>query len=147
MAIAEGATVHVGTRSEAARRLALDLGAASASDAATPPPEPLDAALLFAPSGELIPVIMSALDRGATLAIAGIHLSPPGQLDYQRHLFYEKRITTATANTRTDGEEFLELANRIGLRVEVQDFALKDADRALRSLKEGKVRGAAVLRA
>jgi propanol-preferring alcohol dehydrogenase len=147
VAIAEGATVHVGTRSKAARRLALDLGAASAADASTPPPAPLDAALLFAPSGELIPVIMSALDRGATLAIAGIHLSPPGPLDYRNHLFYEKKVTTATANTRTDGEEFLELASRIGLRVEVHPFALEEADEALTQLKEGGVRGAAVLRA
>jgi propanol-preferring alcohol dehydrogenase len=147
VAIAEGATVHVGTRSEAARRLALELGAASASDPSQPPPKPLDSALLFAPAGQLIPVIMSALDRGGTLAIAGIHVTAPGPLDYQRDLFYERKLTTATANTRRDGEEFLELAGRIGMRVSVQPFALEEGDEALRRLKQGGVRGAAVLRA
>lgn len=147
VALAEGAHVHVGTRSKAARRLAMDLGASSAADPAEAPPKPLDAALLFAPSGDLIPVIMSALDRGGTLAVAGVHVTRPGQLDYQRDLFYEKTLTTVTANTREDGEEFLALAARIGLNVSTQAYALKDADVALRALAEGRVRGAAVLKA
>lgn len=147
VALAEGAQVHVGTRSEAARRLAMDLGAASAADPAEAPSKPLDAALLFAPSGDLIPVIMSALDRGGALAVAGVHVTQPGQLDYQRDLFYEKTLTTVTANTRKDGEEFLELAGRIGLNISTQAYTLKDADKALRDLAEGRVRGAAVLKA
>lgn len=147
VALAEGAKVHVGTRSEAAQRLAMDLGAESAAGPAEAPPKPLDAALLFAPSGDLIPVVMSALDRGGTLAVAGVHVTRPGLLDYQRDLFYEKTLTTVTANTRRDGEEFLELAGRIGLMVSTQAYALKDADVALRDLAEGRVRGAAVLRA
>ena len=146
VAVAEGAQVHVATRSPAARRLARDLGASSASEPTEPPPRPLDSALLFAPSGELIPVILSALDRGGTLAIAGVHVTNPPPLDYQRHLFFEKTLTTVTANTRRDGEEFLELAGRIGLSVSTQPFALEDAGKALRALAEGKVRGAAVLR-
>ena len=147
VALADGAQVHVGTRSEAAQRLAMDLGATSAADPAQTPAKPLDAALLFAPSGELIPVIMSALDRGGTLAVAGVHVTRPGQLDYLRDLFYEKTLTTVTANTRRDGEEFLELAGRIGLSISTQPYALGDADSALRDLAEGRVRGAAVLRA
>lgn len=147
VALAQGATVHVGTRSPAAQRLALELGASSAGDASVAPGRPLDAAILFAPSGDLIPVILSALDRSGTLAVAGVHVTRPGELDYQRHLFHEKTLTTVTANTRTDGEEFLELAGRIGLSISTQPFALQEADRALRALAEGKVRGAAVLRA
>ncbi|HYN98722.1 MAG TPA: zinc-dependent alcohol dehydrogenase family protein [Actinomycetota bacterium] len=146
VAIAEGAEVHVGTRSEAAQCLALDLGAVSAADPADDPGKPLDAALLFAPSGDLIPGILQALDRGGTLAVAGVHVTQPGQLDYQRHLFYEKVLTTVTANTRKDGEEFLELAGRIGLNVSTQPYGLGEADVALRDLAEGRVRGAAVLR-
>jgi propanol-preferring alcohol dehydrogenase len=147
VARAEGAQVHVGTRSKQAQRLAMDLGAASAADPAEAPAKPLNAALLFAPSGDLIPVIMSALDRGGTLAVAGVHVTRPGRLDYQRDLFYEKSLTTVTANTLRDGEEFLALAGRIGLNISTQAYALKDADKALRDLAEGRVRGAAVLKA
>lgn len=147
VALAEGAQVHVGTRSKGARRLAMELGASSAGGPDEIPNKPLDAALLFAPSGDLIPVIMEALDRGGTLAVAGVHVTRPGQLDYRRDLFYEKTLTTVTANTREDGEGFLELAGRIGLSITTQAYALKDADTALRDLAEGRVRGAAVLRA
>ena len=148
VALAEGATVHVGTRSETARRLALELGTASAGDPFQPPAGgPLDAALLFAPSGELIPPILEALDRGGTLAIAGIHVTSPGALDYQRHLFQEKTLTTVTANTRNDGTEFLQVAARIGIRTEVQRYGLDEAEKALGDLAGGRVRGAAVLRA
>lgn len=89
---------------------------------------------------------MSALDRGGTLAVAGIHVTQPGSMDYRRDLFYEKTLTTVTANTRRDGEEFLELAARIGLSVSTQPYALKDSNVALKDLAEGRVRGAAVLR-
>lgn len=148
VALAEGATVHVGTRSETARRLALELGTASVGDPFQPPAGgPLDAALLFAPSGELIPPILEALDRGGTLAIAGIHVTSPGALDYQRHLFQEKTLTTVTANTRNDGTEFLQVAARIGIRTEVQRYGLDEAEKALGDLAGGRVRGAAVLRA
>ncbi len=146
VALAEGATVHVGTRSKAAQRLALELGVASASDADKPPPRPLDSAILFAPAGNLIPVILSALDRSGTLAVAGIHVTAPGQLDYQRDLFNEKTLTTITANTRRDGDEFLDLAGRIQLAISTQSFPLEKADKALAALATGNVGGAAVLR-
>jgi propanol-preferring alcohol dehydrogenase len=147
IALAEGATVHVATRSKAARRLALELGASSASGPRQPPDQPLDAALLFAPAGDLIPVAMEALDRGGTLSVAGVHMTPPGRFDYQKHLFFEKTLTTVTANTRQDGEQFLALAARIGVKVSTQPYQMAEADRALRDLAEGMVRGAAVLRA
>jgi alcohol dehydrogenase, propanol-preferring len=145
VALAEGATVHVLTRSADARRHALELGAASAGPADAAPPEPLDSAIIFAPAGELVPVALEALDRGGTLALAGIHLSTIPALDYGRHLFQERQIRSVTANTRADGEEFLALAARIGLRVTVQPFPLEEADRALADLAHDRVTGAAVL--
>src|SRR5665213_4403650 len=107
IALAEGARVHVMTRSAEARRLALNLGAASVQGADDPPPEPLDAAVLFAPVGTLVPPALEALDRGGTLAVAGIHLSDVPVLDYQRHLFQERTLRSVTANTRADGVAFL----------------------------------------
>jgi len=145
VALAEGATVHVLTRSAPARALAIELGAASAADAADPPPEPLDAAILFAPAGELVPVALAALDRGGTLAVAGIHLSDIPALNYQQHLFQERTLRSVTANTRQDGAEFLEIAGRIGIRVTVSRYPMADADRALADLAADRVNGAAVL--
>src|SRR5437763_620847 len=144
--VAEGARVHVLTRGHQARQLALELGAASAGDTADAPPEPLDAAILFAPVGDLVPVALRALAPGATLAIAGIHLTDIPPLTYADHLFQERAVCSVTANTRRDGEEFLALAARIGIEVTTTPFALDDADRALRALARGEVRGAAVLR-
>jgi alcohol dehydrogenase, propanol-preferring len=145
VAIAEGATVHVLTRSDDARRLAMDIGAASAGDAYDAPPEPLDAAILFAPVGDLVPVALSGLDRGGTLAIAGIHLTDIPVLNYEQHVFYERSVRSVTANTRHDGEEFLAIAAKVGLRVTVTPYPLSEADRALSDLRADRVRGAAVL--
>lgn len=145
VALAEGATVHVMTRAAAARALAIELGCASAQGAADRPPEPLDAAILFAPVGELVPVALEALRPGGTLAIAGIHLSDVPPLDYQRHLFHEKQLRSVEANTREDGRELLATAARIGLRVSTQPYAFTDADRALADLRADRVNGAAVL--
>ncbi|WP_034267434.1 zinc-binding alcohol dehydrogenase family protein [Haloechinothrix halophila] len=145
VALAEGATVHVLTRSEAARRLALELGAASAGAAADAPPESLDAAILFAPVGSLVPPALEALDRGGVLAIAGIHLTDVEHLNYQRHLFYEKELRSVTANTRADAREFLEFAGRHRLSVRTTPYPLDDALQALRDLATDRVNGAAVL--
>jgi propanol-preferring alcohol dehydrogenase len=145
VALHEGATVHVMTRGAEARGLALALGAASAVGPADPPPEPLDAAILFAPAGDLVPVALRALDRGGTLAIAGIHLSDVPPLRYEQDLFYERQVRSVTANTRRDGEEFLALAARIPVRTTTTPYPLGQADRALADLAHGRVRGAAVL--
>jgi propanol-preferring alcohol dehydrogenase len=145
IALAQGARVHVLTRSEDAQRHALDLGAHSAGPADAAPPELLDAAILFAPAGELVPVALGALNRGGTLAIAGIHLSDVPRLDYQEHLFSERQVRSVTANTRADGEEFLALAERIGLTVTTTPYPLDAAHRALADLAADQVRGAAVL--
>ena len=145
VALARGARVHVMTRSKSAQRLALELGAASAGDAAAAPPEPLDSAILFAPVGTLVPPALAALDRGGTLAIAGIHLSEIPALDYQEHLFEERTLQSVTANTRRDGEEFLAEAARIHLRVSAVPYPMANADEALLDLREDRVDGAAVL--
>jgi propanol-preferring alcohol dehydrogenase len=145
VALHEGATVHVLTRSADARRLALELGASSAGDADEAPPEPLDAAILFAPAGELVPVALSALDRGGTLAVAGIHLSDIPTLRYADHLFEERQLRSVTANTRRDGEEFLEIAARIPLRPTVTPYAFEQADQALSDMAHDRLTGAAVL--
>ncbi|GAA3797578.1 zinc-binding alcohol dehydrogenase family protein [Amycolatopsis tucumanensis] len=145
VALAEGATVHVLTRSAQARQLALDLGAASAGDAADPPPEPLDAAILFAPAGELVPPALAALDRGGTLAIAGIHLTDVPSLNYQHHLFQERTLRSVTANTRRDAREFLDFAGEHHLRIVTTAYSLDQADQALADLAADRVAGAAVL--
>ncbi len=145
IAMAEGARVHVMTRAAEARELALELGAASVGDADERPPEPLDAAILFAPVGTLVPPALEALDRGGTLAIAGIHLTDVPVLNYERHLFEERSLCSVTANTRQDGNEFLEAAARIPIRVSVVPFGLDDADDALIALARDRVNGAAVL--
>ena len=145
VALAQGATVHVLTRSADARRLALELGAASAGDTYDAPPEPLDAAIVFAPVGDIVPVALEALDRGGTCGIAGIHLSDVPVLDYQRHLFQERQVRSVTANTRADGEEFLAVAERIGITVHTEAYPLDRADEALADLAHDRVTGAAVL--
>jgi propanol-preferring alcohol dehydrogenase len=145
VALHRGATVHVLTRSVEAQHLALELGCHSAAGAADSPPEPLDAAVLFAPAGELVPVALAALDRGGTLAVAGIHLSDIPVLDYQRHLFQERQVRSVTANTRRDGEELLALAASIPIRPVTTPYPLDRADEALADLAHDRVNGAAVL--
>ncbi|MGN2637975.1 zinc-binding alcohol dehydrogenase family protein [Nocardia takedensis] len=145
VALARHARVHVMTRGDAARELALALGAESVQGPADPPPEPLDSAIMFAPAGELVPPALEALDAGGTLALAGIHLTDVGPLNYQRHLFREKQIRSVTANTRAQAREFLDFAARHPLRVSTHRYPLDHADRALSDLAHGRFDGAAVL--
>ncbi|SNT59628.1 alcohol dehydrogenase, propanol-preferring [Actinomadura meyerae] len=145
IALAEGAEVHVFTRSPAARELARELGASWAGDSFEAAPAPLDAAILFAPAGELVPAVLERLDRGGTCAVAGIHLSDIPVLDYQRHLFQERQLRSVTANTRADGEEFLTLAARLDVAVTTHAYGLDEADRALADLAGDRFAGAAVL--
>ena len=143
VALFQGATVHVVTRSSQARTLALSLGAASAT--ADEPPEPVDSAIIFAPSGDLVPRALAALDRGGTLALAGIHLTDVPPLNYQHHLFQDRQLRSVTSNTRAQAREFLELAGKHRLKVSTTDYPLSTADRALLDLAEGRITGAAVL--
>lgn len=141
-----GAEVHVRTRSATARELAAALGVTTVGDSPDPLPSPADSAILFAPVGDLVPVAMAQLDRGGTLAVAGIYLSEIPPLDYQRHLFYERRLISVTANTRKDGQEFLELAAQIPIDVTVTPYEFSEAQRALEDLSAGRMRGAGALR-
>ncbi|MCP2337107.1 zinc-dependent alcohol dehydrogenase family protein [Actinomadura rupiterrae] len=145
VALAEGTEVHVYTRGEKARELALELGATWAGESFDEGPALLDAAICFAPAGELVPAALERLDRGGTLAIAGIHLSDVPSLDYQRHLFQERQVRSVTSNTRADGEEFLTIAARLGLKVTTHEYPLDEADKALDDLRAGRFAGAAVL--
>ena len=145
MARHQGAQVYVMTRSEPARELARSLGAVFVGDANESPPDPLDSAILFAPVGDLVPSALKALDRGGTLAIAGIHLSDIPPLNYSADLFYERQLRSVTANTRADGEEFWSLAAEIPLVPTTTAYPLAEADQALRDLAANRVTGAAVL--
>ena len=145
VALAQGARVHVLTRGAQAQQLARELGAASVGGAYDAPPEKLDAAILFAPVGDLVPVAMRALDRGGVLAVAGIHLSDVPRLVYADELFYEKQLRSVTSNTRADGRAFLDLAARVRLQVTTVPYPLARADEALADLAAGRFAGAAVL--
>lgn len=145
VALAQGARVHVLTRGAQAQQLARELGAASVGGAYDAPPEKLDAAILFAPVGDLVPVAMRALDRGGVLAVAGIHLSDVPRLVYADELFYEKQLRSVTSNTRADSRAFLDLAARVRLQVTTVPYPLARADEALADLAAGRFAGAAVL--
>ncbi len=145
IALAQGAELHVVTRGEGARELALELGAASAGSAHDRPPVGLDAAIIFAPAGDLVPLALEALEQGGTLALAGIHLSDIPVLDYQRHLFRERTLTSVTANTRRDGEELLRLAAALDVEAHVTTYPFDRAGAALEDLAAGRLTGAAVV--
>lgn len=145
IALDQGATVYVMTRSPAARALATKLGADFVGHAGDTPPEPLDSAILFAPVGDLVPVALRALDRGGTLAVAGIHLTDIPSLRYEAELFQERTLLSVTANTRMDGQELLELASKIPILPTTTAYPLSAADQALADLAGDHVTGAAVL--
>ena len=140
-----GCEVYVMTRDQRHRSLASEMGADWVGDADSRPPELLDSAILFAPVGTLVPPALELLDRGGTLALAGIYLTDIPPLNYQKHLFDEKHLTSVTANTRQDGEELLKLAAEIPLRPRTTAFALTDANRALQMLKHDAISGSGVL--
>lgn len=138
-------TVFVMSRGGVHRELAQELNADWIGDASEQPPEPLQAAILFAPAGDLVPKAMESLDRGGILAVAGIYLTDIPSLDYERQLFYERELRSVTANTRADGQEFLELAGEIPIRTSTVPMKLEEANLALQMLKHDELRGAAVL--
>jgi propanol-preferring alcohol dehydrogenase len=139
-----GAKVFVCTREEKHRRLALELGAAWAGEATAEPPEKLDASIIFAPAGELVPPALQALRKGGTLVLGGIHMSPVPSFPYQL-IYQERSIRSVANNTRNDGHDFLRLAAEIPIRTETQVFPLEAANQALNALKHDGIRGAAVL--
>jgi alcohol dehydrogenase, propanol-preferring len=129
---------------EAGQRFAREMGAAWAGDTQAGPPEPLDAAIIFAPVGELVPVALRALAPGGAVVCAGIHMSDIPAFPYE--ILWGERSVRSVANlTRRDGEEFLALAPKVPVRTQVAEYALAEANRGLDDLRAGRVRGAAVL--
>jgi propanol-preferring alcohol dehydrogenase len=142
----EGRRVFAFTRAgdEQAQALARELGAEWAGDAAGPAPEELDAAIIFAPAGELVPAALAAVAKGGTVVCAGIHMTDVPSFPYE--LLWGERVLRSVANlTRRDGEEFLALAPRVPVRTEVEAYPLAEANEALARLRAGEIRGAAVL--
>jgi propanol-preferring alcohol dehydrogenase len=139
-----GIEVCVFSRSEEHRAHARSLGAVWTGRSDERPPAPLDAAILFAPAGELVPVALRTLDKAGVLALAGIHMSPMPAMPYE--VLYGERVVRSVANaTREDAEELLRLAEEIPIETEVETFPLAEANRALLLMKSGRIRGAAVL--
>lgn len=146
LAEARGAKVYVVSRGKAHLELARQMGAEWVGEKTTDLPTRLDSAILFAPAGHLVPDILSVLDKGGTLATAGIHMTDIPALNYQRHLFYEKNLCSVTASTRRDGSALLKEAARVGVQPHITTYALSDANRALQDLKSDLISGSGVLR-
>jgi alcohol dehydrogenase, propanol-preferring len=136
--------VFVCTREEKHRRLAVELGAAWAGGAKDEPPERLDASIIFAPAGELVPPALQSLRKGGTLVLGGIHMSPIPSFPYPL-IYQERSIKSVANNTRQDGHDFLKLAAEIPIHTEVQVFSLEQANQALNALKHDGIRGASVV--
>jgi propanol-preferring alcohol dehydrogenase len=138
-------SVYAFSRDARHRELALDLGAVWAGDSFDEPPARLDAAIVFAPAGELAIAALRALKRGGAVALGGIHMSPIPSMDYAL-LYHERVVRSVANNTRRDGEDFLKLAAEMPIHTQVREFALEEANEALNALKNDAIRGAAVLR-
>ncbi len=140
-----GCQVYVSSLKREHQELARQLGAIWVGGATDMPPEKLHGSIIFAPAGELVPPALRALERGGTLALAGIHMSPIPSLDYDREVFGERVIRSVTANTRQDGLDLLREAAAIPIKPHTIRFPLEEANRALQQLKAGTFQGAAVL--
>jgi propanol-preferring alcohol dehydrogenase len=137
--------VYAATRDARHQKLALELGAKWAGGTLAEPPVKLDAAIVFAPAGEIVPAALKALRKGGALVLGGIHMSPIPSFDYD--LLYQERVIRSVANnTRKDGEDFLRVAAEIPIRTHTQLFPLREANRALNALKNDAIEGAAVLK-
>jgi propanol-preferring alcohol dehydrogenase len=140
-----GCAVYVATRGAGHRTLARRLGATWTGDTFDPPPAPLHSAIVFAPAGEVVPAALRAVGKGGTVALAGIHMTPVPELDYEACLFHERTLTSVEANTRADGEALLREAAEIPLRPAVTRFSLDEANEALIALKGDGIDGTGVL--
>ena len=138
--------VFVFTRSKKHQKLAEELGASWVGTSKDRPPEKLNSAIIFAPAGEIIPDALQVLEKGGTLTLAGIYMTPVPELDYEKHIFYEKTIQSVTASTREDGKDFLKLAAEIPVKTKTTLFSLEEANKGLNLLKESKINGAGVLK-
>jgi propanol-preferring alcohol dehydrogenase len=146
VAASQGAGVYVFSRKKEHREQALKLGAVWAGQPEDDPPVKLQAVIVFAPAGEVARRALEVVDRGGTVALAGIYLSPVPELNYEKHLYYEKTLKSVANATRQDGVEFLKVAGEIPVKTEVQIFPLERANEALAAVKHSRINGAAVLK-
>jgi len=140
-----GSEVYVVTRGEKHRELARQMGAVWVGEHASDMPAKVESAIIFAPAGELVPPALEVLEKGGTLALAGIHMSPIPEMDYDRYVFYERDIHSVTCNTREDGRGLLAEAADIPIRPHTTCYPLADANRALQDLKNDQINGTGVL--
>ncbi len=145
VALRRGVRVLVFSRGAEHRALALKLGASWAGTAEETPPSRPERAIIFAPAGWLVRHAMETIDKGGTVTLASIHTDAVPELDYERHLYYEKKLRSVTASTRADGAELMREAAEVPVRTETESFALDEANQALRLLKESKINGAGVI--
>ncbi len=141
-----GCEVYVFTRSEEHRRHALELGAAWVGGAKDTPPNKLDSSIIFAPAGWIVPEALRVLRKGGTLALAGIHMTPIPEMDYDSLLYHERTVRSVANSTRQDVVELLRLAEAMRIRTDVQVFPLEEANHVLQLLKRAEIRGTAVLK-
>jgi propanol-preferring alcohol dehydrogenase len=134
------------TRGEGHRRLAKELGAAWVGGAEDEPPQRVHGGIIFAPAGRLVPAALRVLERGGTLALAGVTMTPIPELDYDQLLYWERSVRSVANFTRQDATELLQLAAEIPIRTTVQIFPLEEANDALLALKQGRIDGAGVLK-
>jgi len=137
--------VYVVTRGESHRELARQMGAVWVGERAEDLPVKVDSAIIFAPAGELVPQALERLDKGGTLSLAGIYMTPIPKMDYEQHVFYERDICSVTCNTRDDGRALLAETAGIPIRPQTTTYPLEDANRALQDLKADRIDGTGVL--
>lgn len=145
LALSMGAELYVMSRGQKDRALAAELGANFIGGATARPPVQLDAAIVFAPAGELVPLALQATDRGGTVVLAGIHMSDIPAMSYREHLFHERDLRTVAANTRADGAAFLRLAHTLDLRPTITTYPFDQVDRAVDALRNGDASGSIVI--
>jgi len=145
IALHRGCEVYVVTRGETHQKLARQMGAKWVGARAEEMPERVHSAIIFAPAGELVPPALEKLEKGGTLALAGIYMTPVPELDYERHLSHERDVRSVTCNTRDDGRNLLAEAAEIPIRPHTTEYPLADANRALQDLKGDRIDGTGVL--
>jgi propanol-preferring alcohol dehydrogenase len=146
IAVHWGCRVYVFSRSKEHQNLARKLGAAWTGSAKEIPPTKTDGAIIFAPAGPLVLDALLNTEKGGTVALAGIYMTPIPEMDYQKYLYHERTLRSVANATRQDGEELLKIATEIPIRTTTQIFPLAEANKVLRLLKEGQMSGAAVLK-
>lgn len=145
VAVHWGCEVYVFSRSEEHRLLARKLGAVWTGTSRDDPPSKLQSSIIFAPAGELVLDALRVTEKGGTVALAGIYMSPIPEMDYVKYLYHERTLRSVANATRQDGEEFLRIAGEIPIRTTIEVFPLEEANKVLQLLKAGKINGAAVL--